>query len=443
MKDNEFVWGVATAATQIEGASTQDGKIKTIWDVYADDGDFIKNKHHVKGADNSYNLVDEDIELLKGLGVSAYRFSINWARVMKTIDGEVNEKGLDHYEMVIDKLLANNIEPFITLFHWDLPYEMYLRGGWLNRDIVKAFRKYVEAVANRLGNKIHYVITFNEPQCVVGARLGGSIKEAKYSVKDKNIMIHNLLLCHGEAVKVLRKYPNIKIGYAPCNNARIPLTNSKEDIDAARLAYFDYFRGDDWGTSVYSDPIILGDYPKKYYEENREEDLPDILEGDLALISQPIDFYCQNIYMGDYVKSDGKGGYEYVKPHQNTVYTCMDWQVTPEALYWGAKFLCERYKLPLYISENGCAVTDILTEDKKVHDGPRIEFIKQYTKNLLKARDEGSDVRGYFVWSLLDNLEWFEGYTKRFGLVYVDFNDFKRYPKDSYYAYKELIKELK
>ena len=143
MKDNEFVWGVATAATQIEGASTQDGKIKTIWDVYADDGDFIKNKHHVKGADNSYNLVDEDIELLKGLGVSAYRFSINWARVMKTIDGEVNEKGLDHYEMLIDKLLANNIEPFITLFHWDLPYEMYLRGGWLNRDITKAFRKYV------------------------------------------------------------------------------------------------------------------------------------------------------------------------------------------------------------------------------------------------------------------------------------------------------------
>lgn len=444
MKKDEFVWGVATAATQIEGAAYKDNKSPTVWDIMSEDGSFIRNGHLAKDADDSYNRVDEDIKLLKELGVNAYRFSLSWSRIIKDGDGEVNELGLKHYSEFVDKLKEAGIEPFITLFHWDLPYALYLKGGWLNREvIVNAFKKYVEAVAKELGNKVNYFITFNEPQCIVGARLGGTVPGAKYSVKDKNIMIHNLLLCHGEAVKVLRKYPNIKIGYAPCNDARIPLTNSKEDINAAKLAYFDYHRGDDGCVSVYSDPIILGDYPKKYYEENSKEDLPEIKKGDLELISQPIDFYAQNIYFGQYVKSDGKGGYEYVAPKQNTVFTLMDWPVTPEALYWGPKFLYERYKLPFYITENGCSVTDIITEDKKIHDGPRSEYLKQYIAQYLKAKEEGVDARGYFVWSLLDNLEWYQGYTKRFGLVYVDYETFERHPKDSFETYKEIIKSHK
>ena len=245
------------------------------------------------------------------------RFSLSWARIIKDGDGEINQEGLDHYSKMIDKLLEANIEPFITLFHWDLPYALYKKGGWLNRDITQAFKKYVEAVVDAFGHKVNHFITFNEPQCILGARLGGTLPDAKYSAKDRNTMVHNLLLCHGEAVKVLRKCKNIKIGYAPCNDARIPLTTSVEDIEAARQSYFDVERGDMWGVSVFSDPIILGDYPKKYYEVNRKEDLPDIKDGDLELISQPIDFYCQNIYQGLYVKADGKGGYQIVPPKPN------------------------------------------------------------------------------------------------------------------------------
>ena len=440
MNKKDFLWGVATASTQIEGAANQDDKSETVWDVMSQDGDFIANNHKVDDADDSYNRFDEDLELLKKLGVNSYRFSLSWARIIKDGDGEINQKGLEHYSKIIDKLLEANIEPFITLFHWDLPYALYKKGGWLNRDITKAFKKYVEAVANAFGHKVNYFITFNEPQCVLGARLGGTVLDAKYSARDRNIMLHNLLLCHGEAVKVLRKYKNIKIGYAPCNDARIPLTNSPEDIEAARQSYFDVDRGDIWGVSVFSDPIILGDYPKKYYEVNRKEDMPDVEDGDMELISQPIDFYCQNIYQGQYVKSDGKGGYQTVKPKQNAVFTCMNWVVSPEALYWGPKFLYERYRLPFYITENGCAVTDIITEDKKIHDSARCEYIKQYLAQYEKAIADGVDGRGYFVWSLLDNLEWYAGYTKRFGLVYIDFETFERIPKDSFYFYQEIIK---
>lgn len=441
MKKKDFVWGVATAATQIEGAAYQDDKSATVWDVMSEDGGYIANNHKVCNADDSYNRFDEDLKLLKELGVNAYRFSLSWARIIKDGDGEINQEGLDHYSKMIDKLLEANIEPFITLFHWDLPYALYKKGGWLNRDITQAFKKYVEAVVDAFGHKVNHFITFNEPQCILGARLGGTLPDAKYSAKDRNTMVHNLLLCHGEAVKVLRKCKNIKIGYAPCNDARIPLTTSVEDIEAARQSYFDVERGDMWGVSVFSDPIILGDYPKKYYEVNRKEDLPEIKNGDLELISQPIDFYCQNIYQGLYVKSDGKGGYQIVPPKPNAVFTCMNWVVSPEALYWGPKFLYERYRLPFYMTENGCAVTDIITEDKKIHDAARCEYIKQYLAQFEKAIEDGVDARGYFLWSLLDNLEWYEGYRKRFGLVYVDFETFERIPKDSFYFYQKIIKE--
>ena len=204
-----FVWGVATAATQIEGGAQQDGKELTVWDVMSQDGDFIANGHTAFTASNSYNLGDKDIELLKELGVNAYRFSLSWARIIKS-DGSVNEKGLKHYSLFVDKLLEAGIQPYITLFHWDLPYYWYQKGGWLNREITQGFKQYVEVVAKELGPKVNHFMTFNEPQCILGGRLGGAVQNAKYSVKDRNTMVHNLLLCHGEAVKVLRQYKNIK-----------------------------------------------------------------------------------------------------------------------------------------------------------------------------------------------------------------------------------------
>lgn len=442
MFNKNFIWGTATAATQIEGAAYQDGKEKSIWDVYSERGDVILHGHTIENADDSYNRMDEDIELIKNLGVNAYRFSISWPRIINA-NGEINEKGLEHYSQFVDKLLAIGVKPFITLFHWELPYYEYQKGGWLNREISKDFKRYVEAVSAKLAAKVDYFITINEPQCIIGHYYGGTDKNRKYTTKEWNNMVHNLLLCHGEAVKVLRQYKNVKIGFAPCGNPRIPATNSKEDIDAARESYFDTFAGDAIGVSIYSDPICLGDYPKKYYEVNKKEDLADIQEGDLELISQPIDFYCQNIYQGTYIKSDGKGGWEEVPPKCGTPITTMGWFYTPESLYWGAKFLYERYHLPFYISENGCAVTDTLTEDKKVHDVARSTYLKQYISELDRAYKDGIDVRGYFVWSLMDNFEWYQGYTQRFGIVYVNFDTYERIPKDSYYTYRDIIKDNK
>lgn len=439
MKD-KFVWGAATAAIQIEGAAYQDGKVKSIWDYYSERGDLIKEGHTIENAIDSYNRMDEDIKLIKELGVNTYRFSISWPRIIKE-NGDINEKGLEHYSQFVDKLLAIGVTPYITLFHWDLPYWVYQKGGWLNRDIVGWFKHYVEAVAEKLAAKVDYFITINEPQCIIGHGFGGTDRGKEYTIKEWNTMVHHLLLCHGEAVKVLRQYKNIKIGYAPCGNPRMPVSNTPEDIEACRKSYFDTFAGDAIGVSVWSDPVFLGDYPKKYYEVNKKEDLPDIRKGDLELISQPIDFYCQNIYTGNYCKSDGKGGYLEVPPKPGTPVTTMGWPVIPESLYWGAKFLTERYHVPFYISENGCAVTDILTADKKVHDDARSQYLEKYISELLRAKNEGIDVRGYFVWSLMDNFEWYQGYTQRFGIIYVDLKTYERIPKDSFYTYQRIIKE--
>lgn len=438
--DNKFVWGVATAATQIEGAAYEGGKGLTNWDVIPTRNGATFEGQGVTEACDHYHRWKEDIALIKELGVKAYRFSINWARILPNGVGDVNQEGIQFYSDLIDELLRQGIEPYITLFHWDFPYELYKKGAWLNDDVVAWFSEYTKVVAEYYADRVKYFITINEPQCILTGR-GGTVNGAPYTSKEKLQMVHNLLLCHGHATRILHEY-GAKVGYAPCGGASVPYTNSEEDIAAARKHYFRLEEGSLWSVPLFSDPVIFGEYPESYYKVYKAEDLPNITEEDMKIISTPIDFYCQNIYSGQLVKAKDDG-YEVVKFPIGTPMTCMDWFIEPRVLYWGPKFLYERYKKPFFISENGCAVTDIVSYDDKVHDGGRIEYLKQHIDQFLKAKEDGVDARGYFLWSLMDNFEWAEAYSKRFGIIYVDYATQKRIKKDSFYYYQQLIKEKK
>lgn len=440
MFKKDFVWGVATAAAQIEGGYAQGGRGLSVWDVFPKAENATFKGQNCSVANDHYNRYKSDVALMKELGVNAYRFSISWSRIIPNGVGEVNQEGIDFYNNLINELISNGITPYVTLYHWDMPYEIYIRGGWLNPDFSNYFASYTKVVADNFADRVKHFITINEPSCVIGG-LGGVVPNARYTVKESLTMVHNLLLSHGKAVSVLRNYPGVKIGYAPCCVVPIPNTDKKEDIEAARKCFFQVEKNHVWGNSIWSDPVIFGDYPKEYYTIHTKDELPDIKEGDMQIISQPIDFYCQNIYSGNLIESDGNGGFRKVTEPDGQPMTCMDWFVFEKALYWGPKFLYERYKLPFYISENGVAVTDLVTPDKKVHDGARIEFIRRYLEQLKKAAADGVDVRGYFYWSFMDNFEWWCAYSKRFGLLYVDYQTQERIKKDSYYYYQSIIKE--
>ena len=436
----DFLWGTATAATQIEGAAFEDGKGLSVWDVNPKAKNFTYRGDGVEVACDSYHKWNEDLALLKNLGVNAYRFSIAWPRIIPKGVGEINQKGLDHYKKMVDDLIAANIKPVITIFHWDLPYELYIRGGWLNPEISDWFAEYVRVIAENFADKVKMFIPVNEPQCVLGG-LGGTYRNSNFTTKEMLTMIHNILLCHGKAAAILHKYDGVRVGMSSCGGIDIPYSEKTEDIEAARRHFFSTEKATPWTTATWLDPVFLGDYPEEYYKIFAKNELPDIKPGDMELIAHSADFLAQNTYNGDcYFKAGKNGEPERVDFHYGYPMTMMNWPVTPEVLYWGPKFLYERYKVPFYITENGVAVTDLLTPDDKIHDGARIEFIRSYLENFMRAADEGVDIRGYFYWSMLDNFEWLSAYTKRFGLIYVDYKTLKRYPKDSYYYYADVIK---
>lgn len=440
----EFIWGVATAAYQIEGGYREDGKGDSIWDVLAHEKGKIRNGETGDVACDHYHRFREDVKLMGELGVSAYRFSIAWSRIFPEGTGKINEKGVEFYSNLIDELLKYGIEPYVTLYHWDLPQKLFEKGGWLNPDMPEWFSEYAYAVGERFGSKVKNFITINEPQCVLGGMNGsGHAPSLKYSLKDRLTASHNLLKAHGSAVKALRRtVKDVKIGFAPCGSVVCPKNNSPEEIERARKAYFTLgLREPTESVVLFSDPVMLGDYPEEYYAAFKDV-LPEIKSGDMELISQPLDFYCQNIYTGDYISSNGVLT-EREKFSDGFPRTALGWNVVPDALYWGAKFLSERYKKPLIITENGMANCDFVSGDGKVHDPQRIEYIRAYTSALLRAKGEGVDVRGYFYWSLMDNFEWDMGFDPRFGLVYIDYPTLRRIPKDSFYYYKSLISDSK
>lgn len=441
---DDFVWGVASSAYQIEGRDPDDGAGKCIWDTYQEEGHIKENDCADIACDHMHRY-KEDFALMKEFGVKAYRFSISWARLIPTGTGDVNPKAVALYRDMIINMKENGIEPYLTMYHWEFPQALQDRGGWLNEEVIEWFGYYAKVVAETFSDICENFITLNEPQCFVGIGhlSGNQAPGLQLPVKDVFQIAHNALRAHGQAVINLRKYScrPIKVGYAPTCGVAYPASNTPEDIEAARKVYFGFYNpitNWTWNVSWFCDPVFLGKYPEEGLKQYAEY-LPEITDADMELIHQPLDFMGQNIYNGYQIRCGKDGEPEFVDRKYGWTKTATNWPVTPECLYWGIKFLSERYShLPIYVTENGMACHDVVSLDGKVHDPNRIDFLDRYISELQKVTDEGADVRGYFLWTFLDNFEWSEGYHERFGLIHVDFETQKRIPKDSAYWYRDV-----
>jgi beta-glucosidase len=438
-----FVWGTAAASFQIEGAATEDGKGPSVWDMLCRKDGAVYQGHTGDIACDHYHRYAEDVAILKRFGVQAYRLSVSWPRVLPTGTGTINEKGLDFYERLVDALLAAGITPWVTLFHWDFPLELYYRGGWLNRDSAEWFAEYSAVIAQRLGDRVTHWMTLNEPQVYMNA---GHL-EGRHAPGDKLAFhevlraAHNTLRAHGRGVQALRaSSPQpCRIGYAPASHPKVPFTNTPADIDATRRAFFATASKHVATMSWWLEPVFSGKYPEDGWQLFGR-DVPHVAPGDMELISQPVDFFGVNIYAGDRIRATHDGGFEKVGFPPGYPRTAFDWPIVPEAMYWTTRFCHERYKKPIVITENGISCTDSVALDGKVHDPLRIDFTRRYLLELERAIDEGIPVEGYFHWSFIDNFEWADGYKQRFGLVHCDYATGTRTPKDSAAWYAEVIR---
>lgn len=446
MFDKNFVWGCASSAYQIEGGWNEGGRGESIWDRFCHEGGHIANGESGDVACDFYHRYKEDIAIMKQMGVQAYRFSLSWPRILPEGTGRVNPEGVAFYNAVIDELLKNGITPYITMYHWDFPQALQDRGGWLNGESISWFAEYAAVVSREFSDRVKHFITFNEPQCFTGiAHLHTShAPGVKLPTKDLFRMIHNVLRAHGAAVIALRANAAgpIQVGYAPTCGMVYPRTETPENIEACRKYLFtcpDDMSNWTWNVPWFSDPVFLGKYPEDGLEKYAEY-LPEITDEDMALISQPLDFMGENIYNGIMLEADEHGNPRYVDRNPGFPTTGNGWPVTPDCLRWGLKFLYERYKTPIFLTENGICNKDVISADGRIHDPQRIDFLNRYILAMKQAMDEGADVRGYFQWTLTDNFEWDRGYQDRFGLVYVEYPSQRRYRKDSSYWYAEVIR---
>lgn len=443
---DDFVWGAASASYQVEGAVLEGNKGLNIWDVFCREDGRIYDGQNGNLACDAYHRVEEDTALMKEMGLKAYRFSVNWARILPDGTGRIEEKGLQFYDKLVDTLLENGIEPYMTLYHWDLPYELHKNGGWLSPVSPDWFYEYARIIAEHFSDRVTHFFTINEPQCMVG--LGYDTGEHAPGLQvgpyDYFAIWHHVLKAHGRGVQALREFARqpIQIGMAPCGALYIPETDSAEDIEAARRATFSLEKNSvsacSWDVALCCDPVFLGRYPDDVLEQFGQY-FPKISEEDMRLISQPLDFYGQNMYNAVNVKAGENGAPVRVKRYNGFPVTALGWPVTPECMYWAPKFLYERYKKPVIITENGMASHDWVSVDGQVHDSSRIDFMHRYLRELERTVRDGVDVRGYFTWSAMDNFEWTLGYSARFGLVYLDYRTQQRTIKDSGRYYRKII----
>jgi beta-glucosidase len=438
-----FVWGAASASYQVEGGAREGGRSPSVWDEFSETPGKTFDGHTGGVACDSYHRPEEDAALLADMGATGYRLSIAWPRVIPGGDGVINDEGLAYYDRLVDALLARGVDPWVTLFHWDFPACLYRRGGWLNRDSADWLAEYTAAVVDRLSDRVTNWFTLNEPQIFLGLghNEGTHAPGLKLSRKDVLLATHHALLGHGKSAQVIRaraKKPS-RIGCAPVGNLKSPATETPADIEAARAATFSVpEQGWTFNYTWYCDPMLRGHYPEDGLKLFGK-DAPAAPEADMKTIHQPMDFFGVNIYNSEIVRAGKDGKPEPVKRGPGYPITMFRWPVQPDALYWGPRFLQERYKLPVVITENGLASMDWVHADGKVHDAGRIDFLTRYLGELRRAISDGVDVRGYFQWSIMDNYEWAEGYALRFGLVYVDYLSGERIPKDSYYWMKSVI----
>lgn len=437
-----FVWGAAAASFQIEGTCEDVPRGDSVWDAFCATPGNVYQGHDGKRACMHVTRWREDVSLMKDLGLQAYRLSISWPRILPDGTGDVNEAGLAFYDGLIDKLLNAGIEPYITLFHWDLPLRLHQRGGWMNPDIIKWFADYTKIVVDRYSDRVKHWITLNEPQCFIllGHEQGTHAPGLKLPESDILQIGHNALLAHGRSVQVIREYAKQppRIGMAPVATVSIPETERLVDIDAARGATVNGATESLFNTTWWMDPIFHGRYPEAAVKQ-RLDKMPRVTAQDLALISEPIDFCAFNLYQAGVVRAGAEGEVEHVQYPEGHPVTAMEWPVTPEGLYWACRFFHERYEKPVLITENGLSCHDWVSVDGKVHDPNRIDFLTRYLSYVQRACAEDIPVEGYFQWSVMDNFEWAEGYKDRFGLIYVDYATGNRIPKDSYHWYRKTI----
>jgi beta-glucosidase len=382
------------------------------------------------------------------MGLHAYRFSVSWSRVIPDGVGAVNQKGLDFYDRLVDQLLTAGIAPWATLYHWDLPLASYHRGGFMNRDVADWFGEYTRVVARKLSDRVTAWMPLNEPQVFIGSglQLGRHAPGDQLRFSEIMLATHNTLRCHGRAVQALRSEAKqkLRIGTAQAGVNKIPASDRGEDITAARERALATDPETTYSNTLWLDPMVLGRYPADYLKGNQRH-LPPLfgtstLADDLKVIAQPLEFIGLNQYQADRIRRGRDGKPEVVPfPDGFPITASFEWAVAPETMYWMPKFLHERYRKPITITENGISVRDWVSLDGKCHDPTRIDFTTRYLRELGRAIADGVPIDGYFHWSLLDNFEWAEGFKHRFGLIHVDYQTQKRTPKDSAAWYRDVI----
>lgn len=429
--DKDFEFGTATASYQIEGAWQEDGKGENIWDRFTHVPGNIVDGTNGDIACDFYHHYKEDIQLAKSLGLQVYRFSVNWARIFPDGTGEINRKGIAFYRNVLEELKRNGIKSCITIYHWDLPQKLQDRGGWANREIVGWYTDYAKTLFQEYGDLADYWITLNEPWCV--AMLGYWTGEHAPGYHDYSMAlqaVHHQLLAHGSAVKEFRRLGlKSEIGITLNMNMAYPLDETNEaDVRAAGRVRMQQ-------NQLFGDPVWKGSYPEELmrYLEEQGVRLPDIREGDMECIHQPLDFFGLNSYYAEFVKEDNSKWPIHARTEKTgKALTDADWEVCPDEFYELLCWIHDTYAPEkLIITENGAACNDWLNVDGQVSDPNRIDYLKRYLQAVKKAMDAGVPIKGYYVWCFTDNFEWAWGLARRFGIVYLDYKTQKRVPKES------------
>ncbi len=434
-----FTWGVAAAAPQIEGAAFVDGKGESVWDRFARIPGKIANGDTLDVACDHYHLYKSDFALMRRLGVKRYRFSIAWPRIVPDGSGAVNPKGVAFYDRLIDAMLAAGIEPWATMFHWDLPQALEDRGGWRVRSTPEAFGRYADTIVRAYGDRVKHWITLNEMRCFTVLAYGGTIRPPGVieSAQVVNQTYHHALLAHGHGVRAVREHGGrgARVGLTDDSTVTVPVTETPADIAAARTAFTEL--------NIRSiDPIFRGGYSRAYLRITGR-DRAKAQRGDFDLISLPTDFFGFNIYTGVFVRAGRNGRPEQLPfPRGYPAPENSAWlKLLPRAMYWGPRHVTDLYgPKSIYITENGAGYDDAPPVHGEVCDLHRCDYVRQCLVELHRAIADGSPVRGYFLWSFMDNFEWLDGYARRFGICYTDYATQKRTPKLSARWYAEVMR---
>ena len=433
-----FVWGVATAAAQIEGAAFEDGKGESVWDRFARVPGKVFNGDTLDVACDHYHLFKKDFALMRRLGIKNYRLSVSWPRIFPQGDGAPNPKGLDFYGRLIDAMMAHGITPWVTLFHWDLPQALEERGGWRSRVVPEAFGPYADAVVRALGDRVKHWITLNEIVCFtkLGHGQGGKAPGTSDTQQVINQTYHHALLCHGLAVRAVREHGGrgATVGLTDNATVPVPVTETEADIAAARAWFIEQ-------NAHVLDPIFTGGYSAAFLRRCGA-DRPTVAKGDFDLISLPTDFLGLNIYTGTFVRAGKRGKPEALPLPTEYPRAGSKWlSIMPQSIYWGARLSHDVYgPKAIYITENGCGYDEEPVVNGEVLDLHRRDLVRNYLLELRRAIGNGVPVKGYFLWSFMDNYEWEDGYTRRFGIVHTDFATQRRTPKLSAHWYSEVIR---